>query len=98
MATTVDWRQKSGALAPVQNQGQCGSCWAFSATAAIESGYAIKAGKAVTKLSEQELVNCETDDMGCNGGLMDHAFAWAETNGMTTEDKIPYTGQDGTCK
>ena len=55
------------------NQLSCGSCWAFSATAAIESGYAIKECKAVNKLSQQELLNCETDDMGCNGGLMDHA-------------------------
>jgi len=54
--------------------------------------------KPVVKLSEQELVNCESEDQGCSGGLMDHAFAWIEHNGMTTEEKIPYTAQDGSCK
>jgi len=98
LAATVDWRTSSGVLAPVQDQGQCGSCWAFSATAAIESGYAVAKKTKVLKLSEQELVNCENEDDGCNGGLMDHAFAWVEENGMTTEEEIPYTAQDGTCK
>lgn len=97
LASDVDWTKVDGVLAAVQDQGQCGSCWAFSATCALESGYGLHVKKAVEKLSEQELVDCETTDMGCNGGLMDHAFAWAEKHGMTTESKIPYTAEDGSC-
>lgn len=71
----------------MQNQGSCGSCWAFSATCAIESGLAVHNGTPVVKLSEQEFVNCEKTDQGCNGGLMDHAFAFAEKTGVVTEAK-----------
>lgn len=95
--TAFDWRNEAGVLAPVQDQGQCGSCWAFSATCALESGYGLHVGKSVAKLSEQELVDCEKTDFGCNGGLMDHAFAWVETNGMTSESQIPYKAVDETC-
>jgi KDEL-tailed cysteine endopeptidase len=89
LESSVDWREKTGILAPVQDQGQCGSCWAFSATCALESGYAIYKKSTIKKLSEQELVDCESMDQGCNGGLMDHAFSWVEKHGMTTESKIP---------
>jgi len=63
---TVDWRT-SGAVNPVQNQGQCGSCWAFSAVAAIEGANFIKDGYLL-KLSEQQVVSCDTTCGGCNGG------------------------------
>jgi C1A family cysteine protease len=62
----VDWRTK-GAVNPVQNQGQCGSCWAFSATAAIEGHHFIQTGKLL-KLSEQEFVDCDKTSAGCSGG------------------------------
>jgi C1A family cysteine protease len=64
--TAIDWRTK-GAVNPVKNQGQCGSCWAFSATCAIEGHHQIQSGTLIS-LAEQELVDCDTQCAGCNGG------------------------------
>jgi len=66
LADSVDWRTK-GAVNPVKNQAQCGSCWAFSATAAIEGHQFIRTGKLLS-LAEQEFVDCDTASYGCNGG------------------------------
>ncbi|KAG0528037.1 hypothetical protein BDA96_06G284200 [Sorghum bicolor] len=94
----VDWRQK-GAVAPVKNQGQCGSCWAFSAVGAVEGINQIVTGELVT-LSEQELVDCSKNGQngGCDGGMMDDAFAFIVGNGGIDTDKdYPYTARDGKC-
>nr|CAQ00106.1 papain-like cysteine proteinase [Hordeum vulgare subsp. vulgare] len=94
----VDWREK-GAVAPVKNQGQCGSCWAFSAVSTVESINQIVTGEMVT-LSEQELVECDINGQssGCNGGLMDDAFEFIIKNGgIDTEDDYPYKAVDGRC-
>ena len=82
----IDW-VASGAVTPVKNQKQCGSCWAFSTTGAVEGINAIKTGKLIS-LSEEELISCSTNgNMGCNGGLMDNGFEWIVNNrGINTED------------
>jgi C1A family cysteine protease len=66
LPTSIDWRTR-GAVNPVKNQGQCGSCWAFSATAAIEGHHAIQQGQLLS-LAEQQLVDCDNTCYGCNGG------------------------------
>jgi C1A family cysteine protease len=103
--TSVDWTTKTGVVTPVKDQGNCGSCWSFSATGALEGAYAQKYAQTSswTGFSEQELVSCNTvTDSGCNGGLMDRAFSYVERNGgLCSEAAYPYTsgttGKDGTC-
>jgi C1A family cysteine protease len=93
----VDWTTKN-ILTPVKNQGSCGSCWAFSATGAIEAAYGLK-GTHVS-LSEQQLVDCSASygNQACNGGLMDNAFKYVKAQGLTTDSDYKYTAVKGTCK
>jgi len=94
---SLDWTTKN-AVTGVKDQGQCGSCWAFSATGSTEGAIALKYGH-LTSLSEQELVDCAGSygNAGCNGGLMDSAFKYEQANGLCTEASYPYTGKNGVC-
>lgn len=86
-----------GAVTPVKDQGQCGSCWSFSTTGAMEGSYMIKSGKLIS-LSEQQFVDCSKMNSGCNGGLPDRAFKYAEKTQICSESDYVYTAKDGTCE
>lgn len=92
----VDWRQKN-IVNSVKDQGQCGSCYAFSAVQAIESAWAIKTGKLYS-LSEQEIVDCDKVDSGCNGGLMDNVFNWVIQNGLVQTSDYTYHASESACQ
>lgn len=106
LPNTVNWVEM-GAVTEIKNQGQCGSCWSFSTTGALEGAYFIKYGELLS-FSEQQLVDCDNfknggRDMGCNGGLMDNAFKWISKNGgICTEVDYPYvsgeTMKNGVCQ
>lgn len=82
----VDW-VKAGAVTHVKNQGLCGSCWAFSTVAGIEGAYFLKYGE-LKSFSEQNLVDCDGTDAGCDGGEMSNALEWIKENGKSLEVRI----------
>jgi len=100
-ATSYSWVD-CNATTPVYDQGQCGSCWAFSATETIES-YTFLSGGSLTQMSMQQLVSCDlsTND-GCNGGNPSVAYQYVQNvSGIEAYSTYPYTSgttqQNGTC-
>ena len=105
LPTSYHWRHPDNGrpvgVTPVKDQGQCGSCWAFSATEAVESAW-ILSGKPAAVLAPEQTVDCDTTDGGCNGGDTVTAFAYMKTVGVMSEASYPYTAGDsgsaGTCQ
>ena len=98
--SSIRLAQKGAVTTVIENEGQCGSCWAFTATTALEVQHFIKTGHLV-RLSAQNLIDCsgKFGNQGCNGGLMDAAFQYIRHNeGIDTEKSYPYEAQDGVCR
>ncbi|KAK3146914.1 hypothetical protein QOZ80_3BG0274940 [Eleusine coracana subsp. coracana] len=94
--TSVDWRSQD-AVTPIKNQGQCQSCWAFVTAATIESLNKIRTGRLVS-LSEQELIDCDPYDGGCNLGYFVNGYRWViENGGLTTAANYPYQARRNYC-
>jgi cathepsin F len=89
--------RSQGLIPAVRDQGNCGSCWAFSTAATLSGSYAKKHGGSPPVLSEQQLVDCDTVDGGCNGGLAANGLNYAKKGLMLNAD-YPYTARAGTCK
>ncbi|XP_046811815.1 uncharacterized protein LOC111684261 [Lucilia cuprina] len=97
LPTHVDWRDR-GAITPVKDQKACGSCWAFASVAALEAHYYIKHKENIL-LSEQNLVDCVTENWGCDGGWMIPSFQYVTiNNGINPESVYPYEAVDGVCR
>lgn len=92
---SADWR--GSCVTDVKNQGQCGSCWSFSSTGAIEGAHCAKSGELLS-FSEQQLVDCDEIDQGCNGGYQAYAFQYLQDNPIIEEDTYPYMGVGGSCQ
>jgi cathepsin F len=93
---SYDWRDK-GAVTKVKNQYICGSCWTFSTTGNIESLFYLKYNQT-KQFSEQQLIDCDKYDQGCNGGYMEGAYKYLiEAGGIMSEEDYYYRGFDDEC-
>ncbi|KAM3127631.1 hypothetical protein pb186bvf_020282 [Paramecium bursaria] len=89
----TDWR----GITNVKDQGQCGSCWAFSAVGSAEAWYYVKYGVKVD-LAEQQLNDCDTKSFGCSGGYNNYAIDYIATNGIAFQTEYPYKAVNQACK
>ena len=97
VANSVDWVAK-GAVNAVQDQGSCGSCWAFGTIGAVEGAHFVKTNQLL-KFSEQELVDCCHDSCyGCSGGFQNKALKWLQSNGLCLGTEYRYTAKNGSCQ
>lgn len=94
--TAVDWIA-AGAVNTIQDQGSCGSCWAFSTICGLEGGHAVATGELL-KFSEQQIVDCSTENNGCGGGMSYNGYKYFTYNQPMSETEYPYKAVDGTCK
>jgi len=97
---TFDWRNQK-VVSAVKDQGQCGSCWAFSVVENIESVWMLAhnmTAATMPALAPQQLVDCDDEDGGCNGGNQDTAYDYLEGSGLEKESDYPYRALDGTCE
>ena len=87
-----DWRDRYPPIvSKVKDQGKCGSCWAFAAVAQIESAYALQARKPLIELSTQQVVSCDKESNGCDGGMPHKAMSYViKAGGIQTEARYPY--------
>jgi len=96
LAAAVDWEQQ-GSVTAVKDQGQCGSCWSFSTTGGLEGAWKNAAG-SLTSMSEQQFMDCSTQNMGCNGGNVGLALTYAEGASVATDASYSYSAVQGSCK
>lgn len=97
LGDSLDWVSK-GAVNPIKDQGQCGSCWAFSTACNLEGTGFVSSSKLVS-VSEQNIVDCDHSDDGCDGGLPSSALEWSTRHGgVASEQAYPYTARDGNCR
>jgi len=94
---SIDWRDTEGVVGPIKNQASCGSCWAFSASQAMEAAYFLKYGETVL-ISESQAVDCDWFSHGCNGGLQENAFIHWMRTGPILEEHYKYEPRDRTCQ
>jgi len=97
-----DWRKEKGVNTAVKNQGQCGSCWAFSAVTAAEGAIGVKYRNNTdtdAELSTQQVVDCDKRSAGCRGGDLPPAYDYiTKRGGLIADRDYPYTAKDGTCR
>ncbi|KAK0042778.1 cathepsin O [Biomphalaria pfeifferi] len=97
LPTKKDWRD-SGVVNPVMDQGSCGACWAFSVVETVESMYGIQKNASAPSLSVQELIDCDKNNSGCEGGSIKGACDWSLENGLVWSDQYPLTDKTGSCR
>ena len=96
-SSTTWWSESNTYVTAIKDQGDCGSCWAFAAVAVLESMAKI-AGGSLIQLSEQEIIDCNSDGSHCEGGLMDFAWSYVQKSGrLAASADYAYAGKKGSC-